>query len=218
MSNAPSSSPATPPIATRLFRHTQREDVMALLTGSLFIAIGLALFRQAQLLSGGTAGIAFLAHYLSGWPLGAWFFAINLPFYWLAWHQAEPMGKAFTIKTFIAVALVSAFSELIPLWLSIQHVHPLFAALAGGTLIGCGLLILIRHRGSLGGVGIVALTLQNRQGISAGKIQMAVDCLIVLAACFVADWQRVLYSIAGAMALNLVLADNHRPGRYRGMS
>ena len=47
---------------------------------------------------------------------------------------------------------------------------------------------------------------------------MGVDCLIVLAACFVADWQRVLYSIAGAIALNLVLADNHRPGRYRGMS
>jgi hypothetical protein len=45
-----------------------------------------------------------------------------------------------------------------------------------------------------------------------------VDSLIVLAALWVADLPRVAWSLLGALAVNLVLADNHRPGRYRGMS
>jgi uncharacterized membrane-anchored protein YitT (DUF2179 family) len=43
---------------------------------------------------------------------------------------------------------------------------------------------------------------------------MAVDCCIVLAALVTVEPQRVLWSVAGAVALNLVLAMNHRPGRY----
>jgi len=34
----------------------------------------------------------------------------------------------------------------------------------------------------------------------------------------VIDWTQALLSIAGAVALNLVIAINHRPGRYVGMS
>ena len=39
--------------------------------------------------------------------------------------------------------------------------------------------MLFRHRASLGGVGIVALWLQQEKGWRAGKVQMAVDCAIV---------------------------------------
>ncbi|MCH1991026.1 YitT family protein, partial [Achromobacter xylosoxidans] len=41
-----------------------------------------------------------------------------------------------------------------------------------------------------------------------------VDCAIVLLALFTVEPGRVLWSIVGAVALNLVLAMNHRPGRY----
>jgi hypothetical protein len=43
---------------------------------------------------------------------------------------------------------------------------------------------------------------------------MAVDCGIVLLALWMVEPLRVVWSIAGAVALNLVLAMNHRPGRY----
>lgn len=68
--------------------------------------------------------------------------------------------------------------------------------------------------GSAGGVGILALYLQDRYGWRAGKVQMAVDCCIVLLALWSVEPLRVAWSIAGAVALNLVLAMNHRPGRY----
>ena len=49
---------------------------------------------------------------------------------------------------------------------------------------------------------------------TAGTTQMGIDSLIVLAALWVTDWQRLAWSVLGAVVLNLVLAVNHRPGRY----
>jgi uncharacterized membrane-anchored protein YitT (DUF2179 family) len=203
---------ATVPAA--IDRHTAFEDTQALLTGTLFIALGVAMFNHAGLLTGGTAGLAFLLHYATGVSFGKLFFAINLPFYWIAWRR---MGRPFTVKTFIAVALLSALTEWQPLALAFAALQPLYAAIMGGLLMGSGFLMLFRHRASLGGVGIVALLLQQERGWRAGKVQMAVDCAIVLMALFVVDPLRIGYSLVGAVALNLTLAVNHKPGRYVAM-
>ena len=192
-------------------RHTAFDDLQALVTGTLFVAMALVLFRHAGLLTGGTAGIAFVLHYATGLPFGAGFFLVNLPFYVLAWQR---MGRRFTLKTFAAVALLSALAELLPHWLVLQSVQPLFAALGGGLLMGAGLLILFRHHASLGGLNVLALWLQERRGWRAGHVQMAVDLAILLAA---APWVgplQLLLSVLGALALNLALAVNHKPGRY----
>lgn len=44
---------------------------------------------------------------------------------------------------------------------------------------------------------------------------MAVDTCVVLASLFVVSGPILLASIAGAVILNLIIAMNHRPGRYR---
>jgi len=201
-------------MSTPIDRHTLFEDAQALITGTLFISLGVALFKHAGLLTGGTAGLAFLLHYATEVSFGQIFFLINLPFYWLAWRR---MGRAFTLKTFVAVALLSGFTELLPLWIGFGTLLPLYAAVMGGLLMGAGFLMLFRHQASLGGVGIVALVLQQERGWRAGKVQMAVDCAIVLAALFVVAPDRIAYSLVGAVALNLTLAVNHKPGRYVAM-
>ena len=204
----PNSSASVDPTVTR---HTWLEDAQALLIGTLLVALAVAMFKQAGLLSGGTAGLAFLAHYLGGWSFGTAFFVLNLPFYWLAWRR---MGRAFTLKTFLAVALLSLESDWLPRGLAFSTLHPGLAAVLGGVLLGNGFLILFRHRASLGGVGILALVLQEQRGWRAGHVQMAVDVLIVIAALVTVPWERVAMSLLGAVVLNLVLATNHRPGRY----
>jgi len=200
---------APPAAAAR--RHSLFDDAQALVTGTLFIALGLMLFRQAGLMTGGTAGIALIAHYASGWRFGVLFFVINLPFYWLAWQR---MGRRFAIKTFAAVALLALLSEQLPSLLAIRRVEPLFAALAGGLLIGAGFLILFRHRASLGGLNVLVLWLQERTGWRAGYLQLALDLTILLASTPWVDARRLGLSIVGAVAMNLALAVNHRPGRY----
>ena len=124
------------------------------------------------------------------------------------------MGRAFTLKTFAAVALVSGFAHALPLGLTLQVASTPLAAVLGGLLCGAGMLMLFRHQASLGGMNTVVLYLQQRRGWRAGHVQLAIDSAIVLAALAVASWDRVAWSVLGAVVLNLTLAINHRPGRY----
>ncbi len=204
----PAFQPDEPPPVPR---HKPHEDVQALLVGTLFVALGVVLFRHAGLLTGGTAGLAFLLHYATGWNFSLVFFCINLPFYVLAWHR---MGRTFTFKTVAAVTLLSAFAEAIPHWLGIAHLATPYAAVMGGLLAGTGMLILFRHRASLGGLNVLVLLLQEKRGWRAGHLQMGLDCAIVLTAMAFVPWQQLAWSVVGAVALNLTLAINHRPGRY----
>lgn len=194
-----------------LLRHRPYEDVQALITGTLFVALGIVMFGHSGLLTGGTAGIAFLIHYATGWNFGLVFFLINLPFYGLAWRR---MGRAFTLKTFAAVGLLSLFVNLLPKLMSFQSLSPAFTAVMGGLLMGAGMLMLFRHRASLGGFNVLVLYLQERFGWRAGRIQMAFDCAIVLGSFALVDWQHVALSVLGAVMLNQTLATNHRAGRY----
>jgi len=195
-------------------RHSVFEDAQALLVAPLFVAFAVLLFRHAGLLTGGTVGVAFLIHYLGDWPIGAVVFVVNLPFYVFAYRS---LGRAFTLKTFVAVSLLAIYTETLPALISLQSLDPTFAAVMAGFLAGVGLLMLIRHQASLGGLGVLAIHLQITRGWRAGKVQMAADVVILGAALFVRDPHSVALSILGALALNLVIAVNHKAGRYMGI-
>ena len=192
-------------------QHTLLEDVLAVLVGTLMVSFGIMLLRQAGALTGGTAGIAFLIHYTSGVSFGTAFFFINLPFYYLAMRR---MGWAFTLKTFFAVAWVSLFTDLHLRFIHIDQLQPIYATLFGSLIMGLGFIVLFRHKASLGGVNILALYLQDRFGIRAGKLQMVVDVVVMFASLYVVTMQALIISIAGAVVLNLIIAMNHRPHRY----
>jgi uncharacterized membrane-anchored protein YitT (DUF2179 family) len=213
---SPSGQAAALPVETPAggtARHTWFEDALAIFTASLFISFGYGLLKQDHLLSGGTAGMALLLTRLTPFSFGQLFVTLNLPFFWLAVRR---MGWAFTIKTFITIGLVSLGADRLHLVMAFERVEPLYAAVLGGSLIGIGLLMLFRHQACLGGLNVLAIWLQERRGVRAGAFQMAVDSVVVVASLFVVPPATILYSVVGAVALNLVLAVNHRPGRYLG--
>ena len=194
-------------------RHGAFEDAQALFAGTLFVAMALMLFNQAGLLVGGTAGVAFLLHYVTDVSFGKLFFLVNLPFYWFAWTR---MGREFTIKTFFSVALLSLLTELFPHVMHVDYLNPLFASVLGGLLLGTGCLFLARHRSSLGGATVVSLYLQARYGMRAGKVQMMIDGTVVLLALFIVPVDRVAYSVLAVLVMSGFLWISHRPGRYAG--
>jgi uncharacterized membrane-anchored protein YitT (DUF2179 family) len=194
--------------------HSWLDDAQALLTGALFVALGITMFAHAGLLTGGVAGIAFLLSYASGANLALCFFLLNLPFFAVSWFR---LGPEFTIKSFAAVALVSVFTAFAPKVVRFELLNPWLASVLGGFLVGFGLLALLRHQASVGGVNILAQWLQQSRGFSAGKVQMAVDVVIVLAAFSIVSPMKVLESVVGAVAIGLILALNHKPGRYLGV-
>ncbi|CAI8295521.1 YitT family protein [Bacteroidota bacterium] len=196
---------------TKGVSHSLFDDVQAILLASLFMSFGVALFTQQEFLIGGTAGVAFLGSYASSWSFGQLFFVINIPFYGLALWR---LGWFFTLKTFVAVGLVSILSDWIPQWIVIDSSIPLFAAIFGGSMMGAGLLMLFRHKASLGGLNILSLYLSKYHNVNAGRFQMVVDVVIIILAIYIVDIWATIYSVIAAICMNAVLAINFKKGRY----
>jgi len=204
-------TPSSPPIAKSISAHSRIDDAQAVATSVVLVSLGLSLLNTAGLITGGTPGLGFLLSYATGWPLGFALFMVNIPFYALAWRG---LGKAFMLKTLGAVTALSLGVELVQRMLSVRAVDPLYAALAGGTLVGLGLLVLFRHGASFGGVNTLALFLHRRFAWSVGIVQMVIDAAILGGAVAVMEPKRVAWSMLGTLAVNAVLILNHRPGRY----
>lgn len=193
--------------------HNLAEDGYAIALGCAFIAMGLMLLKQANLVTGGMAGIALLLSYLIHWSPATLFLLINIPFFLFA---GRAMGAAFGLKTLFANIAIMGLGSVMPLALELARVSPLFAALFGGSIIGFGILAIARHGAGVGGLGVIALTLQKTRGWNAGRTQMIGDAIILLASLPLLSADRFLLSILSAAAINAVLIVNHRPGRYIG--
>ena len=194
--------------------HSALEDALAILTATALVSLGTGLLKHLGLLTGGSAGIALLLSRLTPFTFGQIFLTVNVPFFWLGVRQ---MGWRFTGKTFASIALVSVATDQLHRVLRFGDA----AGLRRGdrrASVGMGLLILFRHQACLGGLNIVSIWLQRRRAVRAGAFQMAVDSLIVAASFLAVTPATLALSVLGAVAMNLVLAVNHRPGRYLDLS
>lgn len=207
----PSHHSALSAASTAMQRHSLLEDVQAILAATLLISLGVTLLGRAELMTGGAVGLTFLLHYQTQIGFGKLFFLVNLPFYALSFCQ---MGWRFTLKTFCAVFLLSLFSEWMPSVLQIGAINMFYAGVAGGLLMGVGMLILFRHQASLGGFNVLVLYLQKRFGWRAGMLQLGLDVLILAASLPLIPFRALLVSLLAAFVLNISLAINHRSGRY----
>ncbi|WP_232531715.1 YitT family protein [Microbacterium halophytorum] len=195
--------------------HSVADDVLGILCGTIVVSIGLFLLRAGGVVTGGTAGLTLLLDYATPIPFGALFFAINLPFFLLA---IRSKGWGFVLRSALAIALVSVFASFHALSgigaLGDIALNPFYAAVIGSVVASVGVIILFRHGASMGGFNIVGLILQERVGWRAGYVMMVGDACVVLASLAIAPWPVVLASALGIVVMNLIIAVNHRPGRY----
>jgi uncharacterized membrane-anchored protein YitT (DUF2179 family) len=77
-----------------------------------------------------------------------------------------------------------------------------------------GLIALFRHGASAGGLGILALYVQDKTGFRAGWLQLIVDAMIFIASAFFLDSWAVAASFLGAAVVNVLIAFNHRKDWY----
>ncbi|MCW1952063.1 MAG: YitT family protein [Octadecabacter sp.] len=199
------------PPKNRPRRHILLEDAQGLVTGTGMAATGLVILTHLGLVTGQTAGLALLLSYVTGYSFALMFFLVNLPFYWLGYKR---IGPRFVVKTIVAVALVSGFSIWFPTLISFETLNPFFGVALFGVLTGAGLLAIFRHGASLGGVGILALYIQENTGFRAGFTQLLFDACIFAAAFFIIDARAVLFSMLGAFIVNMIITFNHRKDWY----
>ena len=191
--------------------HTALDDAQGLGLGVFLCGLGMHFLTHAGLITGQTAGIAVIISYLTGWAFGTVFFVVNLPFYLVAYRR---LGLEFTVKSLVSVTLLSVVTELLPFGFTIDSLHPALGAVIFGTTVGIGLLAMFRHNGSLGGLGVIALLVQDKTGFKAGYVQLISDAVIFAVAALLFPLPVVAWSLLGAVVLNLIITFNHRRDRY----
>lgn len=192
-------------------RHSLIEDVQGIAFGIVMAGLGIHVLTHMGFVTGQTTGLAVLVAHATGLPFPPVYVAINLPFLVLGWWWK---GWRFAGKTLISTLALAAITAVLPAWMELGAIRPAFAAMLFGTLFGIAALAVVRHGGSFGGFSIPALMVQERWGIQAGYVQLAVDVVIFAAAALILQPVMLLWSALGAATYSLFLAVNHRRDRY----
>lgn len=170
-------------------------DYIFIAFGSFIMAVGIGVFLvDAKVVPGGASGLAMAIHYVSGnsIPVGASLWMINVPLF--IWGFKE-LGKRFGVRTFFGFTLNSLFIDFVrgdlfglgigfPLQKTQTVVDLLnndffFLILIGATLLGVGLGIIFKFRGTTAGSDIVAAILQKRKGLKPGQAIMIIDFFVI---------------------------------------
>ncbi|MTH36049.1 YitT family protein [Paracoccus limosus] len=190
------------------------DDIQGIFIGLTSAALSLVILNSAGLITGQAAGIARIIAHFSGLSFGSAFFLANLPFYAFG---ARALGPGFALRSFACVTALSLLVSYLPGLMHFDRLQPGIAAVAFGVLCGLGLLAVVRHGASLGGISMMAVAIQSRwPHLRAGYVQLACDLVIFACASLIMERRAWLWSLLGAVILNLVLAWNHVPGRYNG--
>ncbi len=178
----------------KFFKHSLFLDYFFITIGGILMALGIGVFLvDARVVPGGVSGLSMAFHYLSGGrlPVGTIIWLLNIPLY--IWGIKE-LGKRFGARTFygftISSIMIDIFRGEFP-GLHYKGLHQtdtvihllnndfLFLVLLGAVLLGLGLGIIFKFKGSTGGSDIVAAILQKRYGTKPGMAIMIIDFFVI---------------------------------------
>ena len=191
-------------------------DYLLVLAGALVQALAMRLFLiPAQLVSGGVSGIAQLINFYLPWPIGLMVLVGNIPLFFLGWQYLG--GPRFALRTALAIVAFSFFTDFLVIFIPNGIVDDLVLnCLYGGVVLGVGLGLVYRGKGTSGGSDILGRILNHRLGISVSSSYLITDTVVILAAGFVFGWENALYALvttyASGLAAEMVLEGS---GIYR---
>jgi uncharacterized membrane-anchored protein YitT (DUF2179 family) len=171
-------------------------DYLLILLGALIQALALRLFLiPADLVSGGISGLAQLVNHYTGFPIGMMVLIGNIPLFILGWRHLG--GPRFTVRTILSILAFSIFTDILVFFLPSDPVtnEMVLNTLYGGLLMGIGLGIVYRGRGTSGGTDILGRILNQYSGITISQAYLITDSLVVIGAGFVFGWTNALYGL-----------------------
>lgn len=208
------------------FQKVKREasHLLGILFGSIFFAMGYSWFLLPHNIApGGVGGISQVLAQFTGLPNGMLMILINIPLFLLA---IIFVGKHFGAKSIYGMFISASMTDI----LSIPMLHKmgfikelakytftvnnrtfyamlspddmLLSAVAGSVLLGIGLGIIFRFRGSTGGTDIPVALIKQKSGLSIGNAYYIVETgIIILVASFFKDPKILIWG-----SINLFIA------------
>lgn len=179
------------------------KKVLIVTFGALLNAAALNLFLiPADVYSAGFTGVSQLLYRIIGdytpfhVSTGVILLLLNIPVAILGWKK---VGKAFTLYSFVSVALTSLFLLFIPL----KHISNdiLLNAVFGAVIQAIGIGLTLKWGASTGGLDIIALVLSKSKDKPIGTYIFTLNAIIVLSAGFLFGWEKALYTLVALYVL-----------------
>ncbi|MCH3904434.1 MAG: YitT family protein [Lactobacillus sp.] len=168
------------------------------------IAVGVALnffWEPGHIYSSGITGFAQIVNSLTSrycpvtLATSLMYFLLNIPCFILGWFK---IGHKFTFYTIIAVIMGAIMMRVIqPVNI---HLDPMICAIFGAVINGAGTGLCLKSGVATGGLDIVGIIVRHKTGTSFGKVNIAINLVIIVFAGFVFGWTRALYT-----ALNIFI-------------
>jgi uncharacterized membrane-anchored protein YitT (DUF2179 family) len=187
--------------------HESIGEYAGMVLGSILFGIAYSWFLFPFRVSpGGVAGLAQILYRITGMTESLWMFLLNIPLFIVAWWV---VGKQFGLRSFVGSMLSNAMCWLflpshfafLPDYSRLVHnvAHAgepsrlaffltgqnptdiLLASIAGSTILGLGLGLIFRYRGSTGGTDIPVAILRKYTGLSISTGYWIVESAIIIA-------------------------------------
>lgn len=170
-------------------------DLAYVTLGAFLIAVGVNwIFVPNQIVTGGLTGIGILVEYAFHLPISITTLLLNVPLFIAGWRMLG--GQAFGYKTLYGFLILSLFIQLTTAMRTIPLTNePLLASIYGGAVLGAGIGIVFRGRGTTGGTDLLARLVQKLTGISPGVLLLAIDGTIIASAAVMFSVERILYAL-----------------------
>jgi uncharacterized membrane-anchored protein YitT (DUF2179 family) len=147
--------------------------------GSVIMSLSLVLFLgPAKIAPGGVSGLAIVVYNLFEIPMGITMLILNIPLFLLG---LKLLGRKFGPRTFFSFTVLSVATDIFDKYLNLQAAtnEPLLAAIFGGVVMGAGLGIVFRNKGTTGGSDIIGQVINKYTNMSVGTGIMVIDFFII---------------------------------------
>lgn len=177
-------------------------DLGGVFLGTLIAALGFNLFLVPnQIAAGGISGLGVILWHVFGIPVGLTILVFNLPLFLAG---VKILGARFGVRTLAGTLLLSVLIEA-TVWVPNLTQDSLLAAIYGGIIVGVGIGIVFRFRGTTGGTALSAQLLNHYTGLTVGQGIVIFDVVIIALAGYFFSAELALYAIISLVVSSKVI-------------
>lgn len=166
-------------------------EVFQIFIGIILASLGLKMFLLPNgFLDGGVTGIAILLSELFNVNISVLLLIVSIPFLVLAWFTLTKRIFIKSILSIIGLAIFIYFENF-----TAVTDDKLLIAIFGGLFLGAGIGITIKNGAVLDGSEILGIFINERLGISIGKVILGFNAILFAATALLLSVEVAMYSI-----------------------
>lgn len=154
-------------------------NTFLLLFGALVFIVGYnGVAAHYSFVPGALYGLAVVVHdAVPAVSVSKWYFLFNVPLFIAAWKGVSRRFFFLNLLTMSAIALMTSYVHL-----DLGIRDGMYAAIAGGAIMGAGSGIILRSYGGGGGLDVLAVILNRKYGLRFGVFYFVVNGALMLLA------------------------------------